>query len=167
MQLIDFQLLVTHIVAFLIVLWLLRRFAWGPVLKLLDQRREKIRDEFADIESKHQEADRIRQEYESNLRNIEMESRQKIQEGVMAGNAAAGRIKERAQDERRLKLERADEEVQMLEDAAKETLRRRTVDLALRAAEKAIQERMDEVKHRELIEHFIDEVESGGERRGA
>ena len=59
------------------------------------------------------------------------------------------------------------EEVRARESSAKETLRKRTVDLAVLAAEKAIQARLDEPKHRELIERFIDELESAGELRDA
>jgi F-type H+-transporting ATPase subunit b len=161
-ELIDLKLLLTHIVGFLLVLWLLRRFAWGPVLGFLEKRREKIQAEFDAIESQHQEAARLKAEYEDHLRNIDVEGRQKIQEAVKEGNAAAAKIKERAQEERRQRLERASEEVRMLEESAKETLRKRTVDLALRAAEKAVQERLDDPKHEQLMNRFIQDLEATG-----
>jgi F-type H+-transporting ATPase subunit b len=158
----DWQLLLTHVVGFLLVLWLLRRFAWGPVLAFLEQRRQRIQAEFDSIERQHQEAARLKAEYEDHLRNIEAEGRQKIQEAVKEGNTAAAKIKERAQEERRQRLERASEEVHMLEDSAKETLRKRTVELALRAAEKAVQERLDDPKHEQLIGRFIEDLEAKG-----
>lgn len=159
-ELIDFQLLVTHIIGFLIVFWLLRRFAWARVLGFLDQRREKIRGEFDEIERRRGDVESLRREYEDHLRNIEVEARQRIQEAVAEGNAAAARIKERAQEERRKKLERVEEEMRLLEESAKETLRKRTVDLALQAAEKAVQERIDEAKHREMMARFIEELDT-------
>lgn len=163
MQLIDLQLLLTHVVGFLVVLWLLRKFAWGPVLKFLEGRREKIVAEFAEIDEQRKGADALRSEYEEHLRNIEVEARQKIQEAVAEGNQAAAKIKERAENERRQRLERAEEEVHLREESAQETLRKRTVDLALQAAEKAVRERLDDAKHRELMTRFIDELD----RRGA
>ncbi len=162
MELIDLQLLLTHVVGFLLVVWLLKRFAWGPVLAYLEQRRQKIQAEFDEIEQQHQAAARLKVEYEDHLRNIEAEGRQKIQEAVKEGNAAAAKIKERAQEERHQRLERVNEEVRMLEDSAHETLRKRTVDLALRAAEKAIQEKLDDPKHAELIDRFIQDLEARG-----
>jgi F-type H+-transporting ATPase subunit b len=159
-KLIDWQLLVTHVVAFLLVLFLLRRFAWGPVLRFLEARRERIRAEFADAENQRQEAETLKHEYETHLKRIEIESRARLQEAITEGNAAAARIRERAQEERRLRLERAEEEVHQLNDAAKETLRRRTVDVALQAAEKTIRRELDDPAHRRLIEGFIDELES-------
>ena len=162
MELIDLQLLLTHVVGFLLVVWLLRRFAWGPVLTYLEQRRQKIAGEFDKIEQQHQAAAKLKAEYEDHLRNIEAERRQKIQEAVKEGNAAAAKIKERAQEERHQRLERVNEEVRMLEDSAHETLRKRTVELALRAAEKAIQAKLDDPKHEELIDRFIQDLEARG-----
>jgi F-type H+-transporting ATPase subunit b len=159
-KLIDWQLLVTHVIAFLLVLFLLRRFAWTPVLRFLDQRRERIRAEFAEAERRQREADALRLEYETHLKRIELESRQRLQEAVAEGNVAAARIREQAQEERRLRLERADEEVRHLTDVAREGLRRRTVEVALQAAERAIQRELDDPAHRRLIEAFVDELEA-------
>ncbi len=160
MKLIDWQLLITHVIAFMLVLVLLRRFAWSPVLRFLEARRARIRAEFEAAEARQQEADALKREYETHLRQIEVESRAKLQEAIAEGNAAAARIRERAQEERRLRLERAEEEVRQLNDAARETLRRRTVELALQAAEKAVRRQLDEPTQRKLIERFIDDLES-------
>ncbi len=162
MKLIDFQLLVTHVIGFLIVFWLLRRFAWGRILGFLDQRRERIVREFDAIEQQRTEVAGLRQEYESHLRNIDVEARQKIQEAIGEGNAAAARIQERAQEERRQRLARAEEEVRLIEENAKETLRRRTVDLVLLATEKAVQEQLDAPRHAKLVNRFLDELETTG-----
>lgn len=160
MELIDLQLLLTHVVGFLLVVWLLKRFAWGPVLAYLEQRRQKIQAEFDRIEQQHQAAAKLKAEYEDHLRNIEAEGRQKIQEAVKEGNAAAAKIKERAQEERQQRLARVSEEVRLLEDSARETLRKRTVELALRAAEKAVQEKLDDSKHEALIDRFIQDLDA-------
>jgi F-type H+-transporting ATPase subunit b len=159
-KLIDWQLLVTHVVAFLLVLVLLRRFAWGPVLRFLEQRRARIRAEFDEAESRQKEAAALKLEYETHLKQIEVESRARLQEAIAEGHAAAERIRERAQEERRLRLVRAEGEVAQLTDAARETLRRRTVEVALQAAEMAIRREMDDPTHRRLIEGFIDELET-------
>lgn len=160
MKLIDWQLLVTHVIAFLLVLFLLRRYAWGPVLQFLEQRREKIRAEFAAAEQRGHEVDALKLQYEGHLKNLEIESRQRVQEAIAEGNVAATKIREHAQEERRLRLERTEEEVRTLTDAAKETLRQRTVDVALQAAGHAVRRELDDATHRRLIEGFIAELES-------
>lgn len=51
-----FDVLVTQIIGFLIVLWVLRRYAWGPVLGMLEDRRVRIANEVANAERLRQEA---------------------------------------------------------------------------------------------------------------
>jgi len=167
LKLIDIQLVVTHIIAFLIVLWLLRRFAWGPVLKMLDARRERISGELDEAAARRAEAEAMCGDYEERLRGIEVEGRDRLRQAVLEGNAAAARIRERAEEERRQRLERTGEELRLLEESASETLRRRTVDLALRAAEKAVASALDETAHRSLIERCIREIEVAGDRGAA
>ena len=49
---IEIPQLITHIIGFLIALWILKRYAWKPLLALLDERRERIKNGFAEIENK-------------------------------------------------------------------------------------------------------------------
>lgn len=160
MELIDIQLVATHVVAFLLVLWLLRRYAWGPVLTFLDRRRALIAGEFASIEERRREAAALRSDYEGRLREIDAEARRRYQSAVAEGSAAAAAIKEEAQRERLRRLALTEEELRRLEDSARETLRKRTVDLALQAAERAIAKQLDEAGHRRLIEQALAEIES-------
>ena len=55
----EWQLLLTHSFSFLITLWILKRFAWGPLLDLIDERREKIVGEFETIERDKEKAEAI------------------------------------------------------------------------------------------------------------
>jgi len=159
MRLIDVQLVITHVIGFLVVLWLLRRFAWNPVLRLLDQRRERIRADLSAAEEQRAAAEGLRREYEVHLGNIDAEARQRIIAAVAEGNKLKTHIKEQALSERDARLARADEEVRLRVAGVREELRKRTVDLALLAAEKAVRERMDEPRQRELIARFIAELE--------
>jgi F-type H+-transporting ATPase subunit b len=165
-ELIDLSVLITHVIGFLIVLWILSKFAWGPALAFLDARRDKIAGEFDDIKRQREEAERLKAEYEAHLRNIESEARKRMQEAVSEGNAAAARIKERAQEERLQRLARAEEEVRLIEESAAEKLRKQTIGLALLAAEKAVHERLDDAKHRELMARFLDDLDRAGGEQG-
>ena len=55
MNLIDIRQVITQILGFLLMVWILRRYAWGPLMGMLEARREKIAGEF-------KEADRLRGE---------------------------------------------------------------------------------------------------------
>jgi F-type H+-transporting ATPase subunit b len=149
----------TQIVGFLIAVWILRKFAWKPILGLLDERRHKISDSYRDIDEKREEALAEKARYEEKLKNIDVEARAKIQEAIREGNEAAARIRDQAQEERRKRLARAEEEVASAIDSARETTRQHTVDLALKAAEKVLRERLDDESHRRLVTEYVEQVE--------
>jgi F-type H+-transporting ATPase subunit b len=149
----------TQIVGFILAVWILRKFAWKPILSLLDERRHKISDSYRDIEEKKAEALAEKARYEEKLKNIDVEARAKIQEAIREGNEAAARIRDQAQEERRKRLERAEEEVASAIDSARETTRQRTVDLALKAAEKVLRETLDDERHRRLVTEYVEQVE--------
>ena len=56
MNLIDPRQVLTQILGFLILMWLLRKFAWGPVLAMLEARREKIAGEFREADKRKVDA---------------------------------------------------------------------------------------------------------------
>jgi F-type H+-transporting ATPase subunit b len=152
--------IVTQIIGFLLAVWLLNKFAWKPILGLLDERRRKIEDSLRSIEEQRREVEALKTQYEQELRNIEAKARERIQQAIHEANEAAARIREQTQEERRQRLQRAEEEVARLVDSMKEELRQRTVQLAILAAEKVIRERLDDESHRRLIRRFIEEVEA-------
>jgi len=159
MQYPDLYQVLTHALGFLIALWILKRYAWGPLLKLLDERRQKIEGEFQQIEDEKAEADKLRAEYENKLKNIESERRQKIAEAVNEANKMASDIKMGAQEEARNMINRTNQQLQRDVDAAKVQLKEDMVSITIRAAEKILHEKLDETKERDLIGKFIDGIE--------
>jgi F-type H+-transporting ATPase subunit b len=162
MQLIWSQI-VTHIIGFLIAVWILRKFAWGPILRLLEERRQKIQGEFDRIGEEQKRNAALRAEYEAQLRGIEAQARVRIQEAVQEGQKVAGSIREQAREEAHQQIARAREEVGRERDKAQVALRNDMVDMVLRATERLLHERLDEERHRRLVSEFIaslDQVEA-------
>ena len=155
----EWQQLLTHALGFLITLWILKKYAWGPLLNLLDERRQKIKGEFQMIEDEKAEADKLKTEYENKLKNIEAERRQKIAEAVNEANKMASDIKIGAQEESRNMINRTNEQLQRDVATAKIQLKEDMVSITVRAAEKILHEKLDEAKERELISNFIDGIE--------
>jgi F-type H+-transporting ATPase subunit b len=158
MNLIDIRQVATQILGFLIMLWILRTFAWGRVMSLLEARREKIAGEFADAERRKAEADQLRVRYEQELRTIDAQARQKLQEAVADGQRVAGEIKSQAQSEAAARLERAQDEIQREREKAKEILKEQMIALSMRGAEKILRQKLDDAQQRRLVGEFIDEV---------
>ncbi len=155
----EWQQLLTHALGFLLMLWVLKKFAWGPILNILEERRQRIEGDFKEIDEKNAEADKLKAVYEDKLKNIEAERRQKIAEGVNEANKLASHIKMDAQEEARNIIARTNEQLDRDVAKAKVQLKEEMVSITLAAAEKILQEKLDEKKERELISRFIDTVE--------
>ncbi len=155
----QWQLLVTHAVGFLITLWILKKFAWGPLLHMLDERRKNISGEFENIEHKKEEVTKLTVEYETKLKGIDEERRVKIVEAVNDGKKMAEEIEVNARAKARQKAEKAELDLKRDVAKAKIELKEDMIAMALGAAEKVIHERHDEPNPRQLIGNFIDNVE--------
>ena len=153
------QQALTHAFGFLITVWVLKRFAWGPLLSLLEERRNKIADEFKAIEDEKAKTAELTADYEAKLKEIDAERRARLVEAVNVGKKIAEEIKTSARDE--VKVINAKAKADLVRDVAKAKvqLKNDMVAMTVTAAERIINEKLDDAKHRELIGNFIDNVE--------
>lgn len=157
------KLLATNIVAFLIFVWVLRKFAWGPLMSMLDERKAKIQGDFATAEGKVAEAEQLRLDFEAKLAEIKSLEREKLQEAAKRGEDLAARLEAEAKDKAQNILGKGEAELEREVASARSELRAQVVTMAIGAAEMLIKDRLDEVKHRQLVEDYI---QSLGEVRG-
>ena len=155
----EWQQILTHIVGFVIALWILKKYAWKPLLNMIDERRERIQSDFDKAKEELESAEKLHADYEARMKDAEAEARVKIQDAIREGQGVAAEIKETARGESRDLIERAKEELSRDVDKAKVQLKMDIVRMTLAATEKMIYEKLDEAKHRELIEGFISDVE--------
>ena len=119
-QLIDIRMVGTQILGFLVLLWGLSKWAWGPLTSQLEARRAKIAGEFAEAERRQQAADATKAKLEQEMRGIEAQARAKLQEAVAEGQVVAGEIRAQAQKDAQDRLARAEDEVMREREKAKE-----------------------------------------------
>ena len=155
----EFGQIITQIFGFLIALWLLKRFAWKPLLGMLEQRRSKIKSEFDNIDKEKGRMEKLVSDYESKLKEIEGLTRVKLQEAAKEGQEMAAEIRENARKEASAMISRAREELQREVDKAKVELKDEIISMTLRATERIIAEKLDGEKHKSLISDFIDGLE--------
>jgi F-type H+-transporting ATPase subunit b len=156
---IDISQIITHMIGFLITVWLLKKFAWKPLLSMMEERRQKIVSEFEKIDLDKSEAGKLKTSYEEKLKNIDAERRQKIAGAVNEANKIASDIKLGAQQEASGIIARTREQLTRDIASAKVQLKEDMVAITLAAAEKILHEKLDERKERELIGKFIDSIE--------
>jgi len=158
MNLIDIRMVGTQILGFLLLLWGLSKWAWGPLTQQLEVRRQKIAGEFAEAERRQIAADQLKAKLEQDLRGIDAKAREKLQEAVSEGQKVAGEIRARAHTEAQARIARAEEEMMREREKAKELLKEQVIALSLATAEKILKSELDEPAHRKLAGQFIDEI---------
>ncbi|MCP4582861.1 MAG: F0F1 ATP synthase subunit B [candidate division Zixibacteria bacterium] len=151
--------LLTQIIGFIIAVWILKKFAWKPLLGMLEQRRTKIQGDLESAEKTKEEAAEVLVDYQNKLKDIDTEARTKIQEAIADGNKVAAEVREQARAEAKDIIGKARDELARDVAKAKIELRNDMVNMAVNATERIISERLDDEKHRELINGFLDEVE--------
>jgi F-type H+-transporting ATPase subunit b len=149
---------VTQGIGFLLFFWVLKRFAWKPLVNLLDQRRGKISAEFDRISQLEEKFKQLRQDYENRLKDIDAESRRRIQEAIAEGRAMASEIAQDAHRQARAITDKAKQNIELELAKARAQLKEDIVRLTLAATEKFLHERIDSQRDRELISRFIDQL---------
>ena len=163
---IDPRQIITTIIGFAIFYWIMKKFAFGPFMKLLEDRRENITSTFARMEDERKEIEQSREKYQSLIDNIEDERHRQLQEGLLEAKKLAQDIQNEARSKADLIVQRAEESAARELAQAKLELRNYMVDLSIRSAELALKETITDEDHRRIIRRYIEElsrVEAGGE----
>lgn len=156
--LIDPKQVLTQILGFLILLWVMRRYAWGPILASLEARRQKIAGDFDAARQAKADADATKLQLENELKGIEAKARQRLQEAVAEGQKVAGEIRTQAQTEAAARLARAEDDIAREREKAKEMLKEQVISLSMKTAEKILRQRLDDPAQRKLVGEFVEEV---------
>jgi F-type H+-transporting ATPase subunit b len=149
------------IVNFLVLLYLLRRFLWGPLTATLDRRAAKIREGLELTESARREREQLKQEVEKVLAQARREAAEIGERMTKAAEAAAADMRAQAKAEADRIRERGRTDAQALHDQALAQLRSEVASMVVLAASRILGREISPEQHRALIERSLDEA--GGE----
>lgn len=152
----EIALIISQILAFLIMLWIMKKFAWKPLLKLMQERREKIQSQFDMIEEQKKEVQQLTDLYNSKLDNIQRKAKQKFTEVVESAHETARHIEEEAHNQARATLQKVQVDIVHEMERAREEYKDQTVNLVIEATQKLIKTKFDAEQDRKLISEFID-----------
>ena len=159
LRLLDIKDIAAQTLCFLLLFFLLRKFAWKHILALLDERKERIAGEFRGIEELRREAEAQKQEYARKLEEIESLAQARINAAVIEADRLAQEISLNAGKESQKLIENAREQISHEIVRAKEELRVSVVDLAIGATEKIISEKLSRREEEKIVADFLQEVE--------
>lgn len=153
--------IVVELVGFVLLLLLLKRFLWVPVTQYLEGRRQEIVQTYDKVEQTRQEMERLRDEYEQRLANIEAEARAQIQQAVKEAQQLREQILAEARQQAEKMVRDAEETIRYEREKALAEMRAKVVDLTVLATSRILQESVDDARHRKMVQDFIDQVASG------
>ena len=152
------QVLIWTVLIFGALLGLLWKYAWGPLMKALEEREQRIAKRISDAEAALKAANDKAAEYERKIVAAKDEAAAIIAEGKRDVEKVREEILAAAQAESARTLERAKREIALARDAALEQLRDRVVDLTSEMAARVIEREVKAEDHRRFIESGIARV---------
>lgn len=155
------ELIGAQIIGFLLLLALLKVFAYRPIMDVLDQREEEIRTRYSDADKARDHAEELRKSYEQRMAQADVEVRDKIQDGIREGQAARAQIVAQAHSERERIVQQGQREVAEEREKMVYAVRESVVNMAVEAAGKIISRSMDADTHRALVDEFLAEIPTG------
>ncbi|TDO95082.1 ATP synthase F0 subcomplex B subunit [Halanaerobium saccharolyticum] len=148
-----------QLVNFFVLMFLLKRYLYSPVKEILDKRADQINSDLDQAEETREEAEELKAEYEQKLKNAHNEAQKIVDKAESRANKKAKDIINKAEDKaENLKAKKLEEIEQAKKEAAAE-LRDNIADYTVQAANKLIQEQLNEDKHQQMIMDFIDQLD--------
>ncbi len=144
--------------AFLVVFFVLAKYGYPPVKKMMDDRSERIRSDLARSEEARTESEDVLARYEAQLADAKGEAARIIEEARQQADVLRRDLEARAGVDVAEMRERAQADIEASKQQAVADLTAEVASLALRAAELVVQRNLDRDTNVELIEDYIDQV---------
>ncbi|MEE8442589.1 MAG: F0F1 ATP synthase subunit B [Dehalococcoidia bacterium] len=154
--------LVAYLVNFTVLLAILRLVAYKPILRMLDQRSNRIRESLEQAERTRKESAERQVEMEQQIQDARREGQSLIEQARQMADRFREEERERARQEAETFLTRARADIQRERDNAVEEVREQFADLAITAAERVIRRSLDSDAHKEIIDQVLEESEQLG-----
>ncbi len=156
----DPGLFLWTILTFLVLLGLLAKFAWKPLLAMLDRREEIIRQSLDDAEKAKQELQRLQQESKEILSKARVEAQSILAKTRSEAEKLKGEIRQQAKAQADSILRDAEKQIQVETKKALAVIKNEIVDLSLLVASKLIKRNLSKEDNQSLIEESLKQVES-------
>lgn len=151
-------LIVWTIVSFVLLVLVLRKLAWKPILEALQKREESVKSTLDRAEQARAEATILLEENRKQLERAEQEGHRILTESrTLAEKLKQDIVKNANQQSRRI-VDQAKQEIERDKEAALAQLRQEVASLAISAAEKILDETLDANRHRKIIDAYLKEL---------
>ena len=154
------------VIVFGLLLLILGRFAWRPVIRAMHEREAHLEQVLRDSERARNEAEAIAANHRKQLAGAADEVRALIEQARKEAQVSADSIVKKAQAEAESARERAEREITGARDLALMEIWSKTADLAVSVAGRVLEKELGDSDHRRLVEAALNELPSNGRERG-
>jgi len=154
----EINQLIYSAIAFFVLLYLLSKYAFPPIVKMLEKRENTIRESLEKAEETRREAERLLEEYKKQLAEARREAQQIIEQARAQSESIRKEIVAKAEQESKRMLERAEAEMAFTREKTLAELKDMVADLAIVAASKIISKSLNKTDHLRLVEESISKV---------
>jgi F-type H+-transporting ATPase subunit b len=152
-------LMIWTLVCFLIAFLVLRKFAFGPVQSIIDERRKRIRQALEEADNARAEARRLLEEHRSLMQQARGDAEQILAEARRMADAQRDRLRDELEEERQRRIEDTTKQIDAETRRALQAIRVEVAELTLEATSKVTGKVLDDADHRRLIEDAIGELD--------
>jgi F-type H+-transporting ATPase subunit b len=154
------------VVIFVILLWVLKRFAYPPILGYAAAREARIQAVLDEASRQREEAERLLEQQRQDLAQAKQQAQQVILEGKQAAERIRQELIETARAEQQEIIARARQEIGREREKAIESLRKEAIDLAMAAAAKLVGARLSAEDDRRIVSEYLERVRAGADGVG-
>jgi F-type H+-transporting ATPase subunit b len=152
-------LMIWTLVCFGIAFLVLRKFAFGPIQKIVDERRKRIRQALEEADNARSEARRLLEEHRAMMQQARGDAEQILAEARRIADAQRDRLKDELESERQRRLEDTTKQIEAETRRALELIRSEVAELTLEATSKVTGKVLTDDDHRRLIQEAIGELD--------
>ena len=154
----SYGLMVWTLVIFVVLAFILSKYAFGPITAAVAAREQALEDAIAGAKRDREEAATLLAEHRANLAASRDEAQKLIADARVSAERVRAELVEQAHGEQTSMLARARQEIESEKTKALAELRREAVELAIAGASKVIEKNLDQDSNRRLVESFLASV---------
>ncbi len=157
---VDPGLFIWTILTFLVLLGLLGKFAWKPLLAALDSRHELIKNSLDDADKAKQELERLQQDSKAIISEARVEAQSIVAKSRSEAEKLKGELRQKAKEEADSIVRNAEKQIQVETEKAIAEIRSEVVDLSLLVASRLVKKNLSREDNQSLIEESLEQIES-------
>jgi len=146
------------VVTFVILMIVLKKLAWKPILTALDQRESSIRESLEKAEKAKEEAEKILLENKERLAKADEESKKLVNKSREYAEGLKEQLLKESKEQAQKIINDATQEIERQRESAFEELKSQVAEIAVEAAEKILKENLNKETQKKIADNYINEI---------